>query len=585
MTETIDRVQFADRLYRRGILLADIPPGRSRSLAEQINKSAGRGDTALWNRAEYSALFDLIVREYDVAQTATTVNLTNERGQRTEAGQAVQDYLNASTDKDDFFDKPMHFVDVSGWPEDLMQPESQERAAWPAHLMIWEIEPADSRHIPPPGPRGVHFSTSDFSLVNSGNRTLRASKRSWKVNFQPGPGNGESLAGMKRLNLKAMFNDPSQMREALAWGLFRRSGVPASRHTFARMAINGRYLGLFSVLEEIDRPFVKERFGMNHRGNLYRASCGDLGGATLEHRVGRDGDDGGSQYRSASRNDPTYLLRTNEGEAAANTYDDLALLIRTINGIGLAAAPDRFATDSYRESVERIMNVRAFLRYSAINLLIGSWDTYFATPSNYSLYNSGRRGAEKDFMTEPYFSFIPWDYDNTFGIDYFGTQWQYTDIVDWASNTRNYCRKVGAPSPTSHIPLIQNLLRNPELQRYYLDFAEHLLDTSLSPYAISEQLTAAGGLWNRVSAGAYLESDTPYAPPFTGRQFTNDEVYRHGKKQEELHHGEASMLGIVHYVRMRYDSARAQLAELRKAHPRGSSGATFDGVMEPLPKA
>ena len=71
-----------------------------------------------------------------------------------------------------------------------------------------------------------------------------------------------------------------------------------------------------------------------------------------------------------------------------------------------------------------------------MNLLVGSWDNYFATPANYYLYNAGYKGAEKQFMDSPYFAFIPWDYDNSFGIDYFGTQWQYTDVIDWPSNTR-----------------------------------------------------------------------------------------------------------------------------------------------------
>ena len=79
------------------------------------------------------------------------------------------------------------------------------------------------------------------------------------------------------------------------------------------------------------------------------------------------------------------------------------------------------------------MNAHAFLRWASVNVLLGSWDNYYATPSNYYLYNSGRLGAEDDFMHSPYFTFIPWDYDNCLGIDYFGTQWQYTDILDWPS--------------------------------------------------------------------------------------------------------------------------------------------------------
>ena len=46
-------------------------------------------------------------------------------------------------------------------------------------------------------------------------------------------------------------------------------------------------------------------------------------------------------------------------------------------------------------------------------------------------------------MGRPYFTFIPWDYDNSFGIDYFGTAWQYTDLLDWPANTARVPRRPG----------------------------------------------------------------------------------------------------------------------------------------------
>jgi hypothetical protein len=219
-----------------------------------------------------------------------------------------------------------------------------------------------------------------------------------------------------------------------------------------------------------------------------------------------------------------------------------------------------------------------------VNVLLGSWDNYFATPSNYFLYNSGHLGAEHKVMSSPYFTFLPWDYDNSFGIDYVGTDWQYTDIVDWPSATIRYYQHNHSLSAKSRIPLVSNLLRNTDFVRYYLDHLEHLLDTDFSPEAITAQIGPdGGGLWDRVQHAAYLESATPYGPPSTGRQFSNDEVYLANAKQFELHHGETSVQAITHYVRMRYDRARRQLAGLRTQHPRGSSGATFPVVFEPLP--
>ena len=483
----------------------------------------------------------------------------------------------AAQEKADFFDASMHMVHITGFPRRQGVLVHPVEAPHGARLDVWRTNPNDERHISGPSGEGVAFSTRTFSLANSGNRTLRAPKRSWKVSVEPDE-SGERLAGMARINLKSMYNDPSQMREALAWHLFGRAGVPSPRHTYAKLALDATYFGLFAVIEQVDKRFLKDHFGANHRGNLYKAYCGDVGCATLQHRTGHDGDDSGRQYFTPGSDDLTYRLKTNEDDAEASTYDDLARFIAVINGVGVSGGTERFDTDAFRESVDAIMNAHAFLRWASVNLLLGSWDNYFKTPSNYYLYNSGRQGADNNFMESPYFTFIPWDYDNCLGIDYFGTQWQYTDILDWASNTRRQRRNHGA----SRIPLVQNLLRNRDYRQYYLDYLEHLIDTEFNPGTISAVIGAGSdnGLWARVRQAAYLESRTPYGQPFTGRQFTNDEVYLSGCKQNELRHGNEKVEGIVHYVRMRRDSARRQLRQLRKTTPRATDPAAFATTLE-----
>jgi hypothetical protein len=435
--------------------------------------------------------------------------------------------------KDELFAQPLYMVHVTGWPPEAVRPDAPVEkpivAPDGARFGLWATDPGDGRHIAAPSDGGALYETSTFSLVNSGNRTLWAPKRSWKADLEP-DGEGERLAGMSKVNLKAMYNDPSQMREALAWRLFASAGVPASRHTYAKLGLNG----------------------------------GD-----------------GRQYIADDPGDQTYRLMTNEDDPAANTYDDLAQLVRMIDGVGLPGGDARFESSAFRESAEGIMNVWAFLRWAGVNLLLGSWDNYFATPSNYFLYNSGRSGDERGFAANPYFTFIPWDYDNCFGIDFFETRWQYTDIVDWPSNTENYGRE-NSGGGRSRIPLVQNLLSNRDFLRYYLDHLEHLLDTVFNPAVIADAV-GTGGLWDRVARPAYLESDTPHGQPHTGRQFTNDEVYRSAYEQQELRRGDEKAEGIVHYVRMRHDSAWTQLAELRREHLAGASGATFPGELEPLP--
>ena len=130
--------------------------------------------------------------------------------------------------KDEFFSAGMYMFRVTGFPQQSGVLTSKAEAPQGARLEVWRTDPASNRHIPGPGAEGAAFSTQSFSLINSGNRTLHASKRSWKITLEHA---ADRLAGMTRVNLKSMYNDPSQMREALAWRLFRRAGVPAARHT------------------------------------------------------------------------------------------------------------------------------------------------------------------------------------------------------------------------------------------------------------------------------------------------------------------------------------------------------------------
>ena len=572
--KVLDFKGFRELFANRAVVFTDLPAGRPRELAERVNERVGRGDATIRSKVEFEALFGELTGVDPPAGATLTVR--DGAGGLTAEGTIVQEYLRVASGAGDFFDQPMWAVSITDWPAPDALIEKAVTSSGTARLDVWRTDPADPRPIPPAGASGVSFTSATFSLLNSGNRTLYAPKRSWKIDVEPGD-DDDRIVGLARLNLKSMYNDPSQMREALAWDLFARTGIPAARHTYARLGINGVYRGLYSMIEQVDHLFLRSRFGANNRGNLYKAYCGDVGCATLERRADAAGDDSGKQYFTPGHKDLTYRLKTNEDDADSNTYDDLATLIRTINGVGLLGGGERFKSDAFRGAVQDVLDVQSFLRWAGANVLLGSWDNYFATPANYYLYNGGPPGQPKKYVTAPYFTFIPWDYDNSFGIDYSGTAWQYTDLLDWPSNTVKYWHRDGKPDRRSHIPLVQNLLANHDFAQYYLDHLEYLLDAAFTPAAVAARMGTpdGNGLWQRVDQAAYLEADTPYAAAFTGRQFTNDEVYRGGFAQEYLRHGNSSIEGIYHFVRMRRDSARAQLQTLRATYPAGASGAHF----------
>ena len=380
MDKILDFDGFRELFQNRAVVFTDLPAGRARELAERVNERVGRGDATIRTKAELEALFGELTGADPSADARLTVR--DAAGALTAEGTLVQEYLRVAGGADDFFDQPMWMVSITDWPAPDTLIKKAVTSSGQARLGVWRADPTDPRPIPPAGATGVLFNSATFSLMNSGNRTLYAPKRSWKIDVEPGD-DDDRIVGLARLNLKSMYNDPSQMREALAWDLFARAGIPAARHTYARLAVNGGYRGLYSMIEQVDRRFLRTHFGANNHGNLYKAYCGDVGCATLEHRADAAGDDGGKQYFTAGHDDLTYRLKTNKDDAESNTYDDLATLIRTINGIGLPGGGERFNSDAFRGAVQDVLDVESFLRWAGANVLLGSWDNYFATPANY----------------------------------------------------------------------------------------------------------------------------------------------------------------------------------------------------------
>jgi hypothetical protein len=517
----------------------------------------------------YPALrHDMWTRAWLLALLTACTGVANEDDGEGGGGKA-----DGAISKDDFWgDGTMYFVRIDDWDPNKMTPESlaDEVSVPGSEVRVYRIDPDNPNHCPDGdvGADDLVFETKEFGVRTSGNLTNGTPKSSYKIGFD---NDDERMFDMRSLNLKSMWNDVSQLRESLAWSLFAQAGVRSSRHTYARLCINDRFYGLYSVVEQVDKAFLRDHFkSSNNDGNLYKAYWADIGPATLEHR----GNTGSAYFTASNMDDRSYQLKTNDkddDDPALQTYDDLAALVGAINGVGLPGGDEKFNTPAYKASIESIFNVKQFLRWASVNSLIGAWDNYWKTPANYYLYDSGTKGAGDEFMAKPYFTWLPWDYDNSFGIDYFETPWHAKNIVNWES-------------AGSKLPLITNLLKNQDYLRYYLDHVDYMLDCCVNEQWVTQRIgDDTRGLVDRVRHGAYLEANGPTAAAHTGRQFTNDQVYWNGFQHHELRTGSQLTLGILHFVKMRSTAAKEQLDTYRVTHPRGSSGAMFPATREPLP--
>jgi hypothetical protein len=158
-------------------------------------------------------------------------------------------------------------------------------------------------------------------------------------------------------------------------------------------------------VEHIDEEFVKSRFG-NNDGNLYKC----LWPADLTY-LGSDPD----EYKLKSGSKRVYELKTNE---AADDYTDLAHFIDILNHAPI---------DDLECELESVLNVHTLLKCMAIDIMTGNWDGPFYNKNNFFLYHNTASGL---------FEYIPYDLDNTFGIDWFGVDWSTRNIYAWGHSSQ-----------------------------------------------------------------------------------------------------------------------------------------------------
>jgi spore coat protein H len=92
---------------------------------------------------------------------------------------------------------------------------------------------------------------------------------------------GQKLAGLTTINFQNNITDVGWMNEVVAYRLYRDAGALAPRTTYAQvyLTVEGqgekRYLGLYSISENVDENFADDRFGTK-KGAIFKPSTQEL---------------------------------------------------------------------------------------------------------------------------------------------------------------------------------------------------------------------------------------------------------------------------------------------------------------------
>jgi spore coat protein CotH len=290
---------------------------------------------------------------------------------------------------------------------------------------------------------GIRFK-GNFSLA------MAREKKSFKVDFDRFQKKGH-FHGFLKINLHNNVGNPTQMREKLAYDLFRKAGVPCPRAAHARvfLSITGvydkEYMGLYTVVEQIDKVFLRNRFG-DGKGTLYKAkSNADL--------VWRPPETGAYDRR--------YALKTNTKKKDPKGF--LAFL-RFLN---------KSSDEAFRLGIEQIFNVESFLAHLAVNTLLANLDAYPAKARNYYIYQNPKSKR---------FEFIPWDMNAAFAMaaQFYGetlSEMIYLDIENPHLSSRQR-------------PLVTRILAVPGFRARYFAHLRRITETDATPEAMIAEIDA-----------------------------------------------------------------------------------------------
>jgi len=233
----------------------------------------------------------------------------------------------------------------------------------------------------PTGPHPNPFSTFRATVTVDGQRltdvgirkkgfygSLDAAKPSLKIKTDEFVAD-QRLFGLKTLTLNNAKQDPSLIKQCLAYQVFDKAGLPSSRCNFARVRVNGNDLGIYVNVESVNKPFLRRHFASD-AGNLYEGALSDFR----------------PQWTL------TFDKKTNDSDPDRSDLEEMSTALAKPDAELLAA-------------LDPLVDVEQFLDYWAAEVLIGHGDSYSGLANNFFVYDDPTTGR---------FNFMPWGVDNTF---------------------------------------------------------------------------------------------------------------------------------------------------------------------------
>ncbi|MBL0329848.1 MAG: CotH kinase family protein [Bacteroidetes bacterium] len=282
---------------------------------------------------------------------------------------------------------------------------------------------------------GILFNNCGFREKGNASNSFTSygKKKPLKISFDEFV--NQELDGLEKINLSNFTNDPSLMHDATCYKIMRDEGIPAPRTSYAKVFVNNEYIGLYLIIENVDKTFLKFEYGSaNNDGNLYKT---DRGVSVFLNWLGPD---------KAAYKEQGLKLNTNE------SVDDWTKLIDFINLL------NNYAGGDIKQQIENNFDVHAYLKILAIEKCVRSWDSYWGGGNNFYMYEH----------PDGKIRWIPWDMNETF---------QDLKVLSGTSMLDGY---LVPNNKVDERPLLKRIFEVPEWKEEYLNYCCELIKSSFT---------------------------------------------------------------------------------------------------------
>lgn len=278
----------------------------------------------------------------------------------------------------------------------------------------------------------------------------------------------QTFLGLKSFVLDNLTQDQTGIKETAAMRFFTRMGIPAPRETHTRLYINGRYAGLYGLVESVDKTMMGRVFGsigdnVQNDGYLFEYNY-VLGSPWRFQYEGSDL----AAYQAR------FAIKTNESKSDSTIWGPIEEFVRLVN-----------STDSalFDQTLGSRIDLPAFVRYIAVQNFVAQNDGFNGYDGMNNFYVYRLEDSTKHV-------FIAWDEDNAF----LQPDFQITTRLDDNALTRKTVNLSAYSS--QYFSVLQEAASSAadwlqqEMQRQLTMIAGAMQEDTLKPYSNAEHAAA-----------------------------------------------------------------------------------------------